>query len=306
MSYYTETGPREDLARIDVNPPEEYIGTTIMPVVPVMEKSGIMAYATVTADAAAATGRVAGVAPVATQISNSEKTYTCAEAVKRAGITPDEVKQMGGLPYADPRGASWAKRQVMAYREGLIAANVLTTASVSFDPAKFRTQGQTALNSIRKYRGQTALVGGTFTLKALVQGLLSDSVTGPLFARLVTGSDSTAAAQGLGFEAFARGLALYVGVDRVLAGDDEIWSVSGSTAEKISFTRLPPSDDPLSHKWMPVYGKVFTFIPDGVQGWEVDSVADRVNINNLYTAKQWIDVEVLNAAANYVIGGVSA
>jgi hypothetical protein len=36
----------------------------------------------------------------------------------------------------------------------------------------------------------------------------------------------------------------------------------------------------------------------------IQSVADRVNVNNLYDAYTWYTVKTLNAAANYVIDGV--
>jgi hypothetical protein len=57
---------------------------------------------------------------------------------------------------------------------------------------------------------------------------------------------------------------------------------------------------------MPVLGKTITFIPEGTQGWELQSVGDRTLINNFYDAKMWIDVETYNAGAIYTFDGVSA
>jgi len=114
MSYYTNTDARPDLATIEVNPPEGYIGTRMMPVTPVAEKAGSVAYATVTADSTAQTSRAAGVAPTPTQISNTATTWSCAEMIDRAAITPDEVNQIGGIENADQIGARWAMSKVLA------------------------------------------------------------------------------------------------------------------------------------------------------------------------------------------------
>jgi hypothetical protein len=306
MGFYTEEGERSALqSEIEVNLPEGYIGTKMMPVVPVTEKAGSMAYATVTTETAGQTGRVAGVAPSATQISNSAHAWACTEIIERAAITPDEVKQMGSIENADKIGFRWAMRSVLKAREALIAAVVLGTKDASFDPAKLRTQTQTALQALRQYPGKSVLAAGTFTLKAMVQNIASTSGIGDAFARIVTGTNSAEAVLGLSFKAWAQGLALFLGVDEVLAGDDDAWS-AGTCAEKFSLVKVDNTNDPLSHKYLPVLGKTITFIPSGSQGWELQGVADRTLINNFYDAKMWIDVETYNAAAVYTFDGVSA
>jgi hypothetical protein len=305
MSYYTETGARPDLASLEVNLPEGYIGTKIYPVVPVMEKAGSVAYATVKADSTAQTGRVAGAAPNVTQIANSATTWAAVEVIDRAGITPDEAKQMGGIAKADEVGAKWAMRQVLALREGLIAAKVLGTADDTFDAAKLRTDMQTARHSLRLYPGRTVLAASSFVLNAMVQNIAAEAGIGDAFARIVTGVNAAEAAMGLSFEAWKRGLAMFLGVDDVLAGDDAIWN-AGTYAGKFAIVKVDNTNDPLSHKYMPVIGKTFTFLPDGTSGWEVQSVADRTLLNNFYDAKQWLNVVELNAGAVYVFDGVSA
>jgi hypothetical protein len=45
-------------------------------------------------------------------------------------------------------------------------------------------------------------------------------------------------------------------------------------------------------------------MPDGANPWVIQSVADRVNVNNLYDAYLWSDVVILNAPAVYVFEGV--
>lgn len=305
MSYYTQTDQRPDLATIEVNPPEGYIGTRLMPVTPVSEKAGSVAYATVKADSTAQTGRVAGEAPSVTQISNSATTWAAVEVIDRAGVTPDEVKQMGGIEKADQIGARWAMRQVLALREGLIADVILGTADDTFDAAKLRTDVQTARQTLRLYPGRTVLAASTYVLNAMVQNIAATAVIGDAFARIVTGVNAAEAAMGLSFEAWKRGLAMFLGVDEVLAGDDAVWN-AGTRAGKFSLVKVDSTGDPLSHKYIPVLGKTFTFIPDGGNGWEVQSVGDRTLINNFYDAKLWIDVVTLNAAAVYTFDGVAS
>jgi SAM-dependent methyltransferase len=69
----------------------------------------------------------------ATQIATSSTTYTCAEAVKRGAITPDEAKQFGGIAKADEAGAKWAKRQVMRAMETVQAGVILKSGSSADD-----------------------------------------------------------------------------------------------------------------------------------------------------------------------------
>lgn len=305
MDFYTQSDARPDLANIEVNPPEGYIGTKLMPVSPVTEKAGSITFQTVTADSTAQTGRVAGAAPTVTQIANSTTTWSATEIIDRAGVTPDEAKQMGGIEKADQIGARWAMRQVLALREGRIADVILGTADATFDAAKLRTQVQTGRQELRLYPGRTVLAASSFVLNAMVQNIAATSHIGDAFARIVTGTNAAEAAMGLSFEAWKRGLAMFLGIDEVMAGDDLVWN-AGARAGKFSLVKVDASGEPMSHKFMPVLGKTFTFIPDGGNGWEVQSVADRTLINNFYDAKLWAQVVTLNAGAVYTFDGVSA
>jgi hypothetical protein len=306
MSNYTETGDRSALqSEIEINAPEGFIGTKMMPVVPVSEKAGSMSYATVTAAVTAQTGRSVGAAPTTEQISNSAEAWACTEIISRAAITPDEVKQMGGIDKADKIGFRWAMRQVLAAREALIAAVVLGTKDATFDAAKLRTQTQTALQALRLYPGKSVLASSTMTLKAMVQQIAGNEDMGPLFARIVTGTNSAEAVLGLSMKAWLQGLAMFIGVDEVLAGDDDVWN-AGTCKEKFSIVKVDNTGDPLSHKYIPVLGKTITFLPDGTLGWELQGIADRTLINNFYDAKMWVNVETYNGGAVYTFDGVQA
>lgn len=305
-AYYTEEGERPALAAMEVNAPEGFIGSKIMPTVPVTQKSGIVYYSTLTADAAAQTNRSTGAAPNGVQISQSNATYTAAEAIKRGSITPDEAKGMGGIDKADEIGAKYSKRQVMRYLESDIAALVMDSGSAvdaHFDPAKIQTQIQTALQSLRLYEGKTALVASTYNLKAMLQAMLTDGVYGPAMARLVTGTTGVEAVRGLSLDAWKQSLAIFLNVDQVLAGDDGIWNAT-AIAGRMSIIKIDDSADELSHKWKPVYGKVFQFLPDGKQPYLIESIPDRLTKNNHYDATIWYDAMALNTGANYTFDGI--
>jgi hypothetical protein len=82
-----------------------------------------------------------------------------------------------------------------------------------------------------------------------------------------------------------------------------VWN-AGVRAQKFSIVKVDTTNDPLSHKYMPVLGKTITFLPQDTQGWELQGIADRTLINNFYDAKMWIDVETYNEAAVYTFDGV--
>ena len=300
--YFTQTGDRPDLAAVDVNAPESYIGAILMPFADVADKSGTIYYNTVAADETAETGRVAGAAPSGTQIATSNTTYTCAEIIDRGKITPDEAKQMGGIEKADEVGSKFAKRNVWNLLEGNVRNVVLDSgvaASKSFDPAKVLTDVQDALDAVRLYEGKTTLVAATKTLRGMWQALLAEQSHSKALARIVNGTTTN-----LNFKAWLDAMAMYFGVDRVLAGDDSIWNAA-AVSGRFAIGKFDAGDDPMSHKWRPVYGKIWRYMPEGSNGWSVQSVADRLTHNNIYDASVWANVVELNAAAKYVFDGVA-
>lgn len=303
--YYTETGSRPELAILEVVKPEGFIADQIYPVVPVMEKAGSVAYATVVADSAAQTGRSAGVAPTSTQISNSATTYSAAEIIKRYSITPDEAKQMGGIEKADEVGAKASKRSVFTAIEEAVATEVLGgTADASFDPAKLHTTVQSAIDAVEQYEGVTSLITSTKTAKAMIQGLLADGTQGKVLARIVGGASPTVAVTGLNFKAWLDALAMYLGVDKVLLGQSRIWNATAIRG-RFAIGRLDEGVDPLSHKYLPVLGKRFQFLQDGKQPFSMETLANRDTHNNNYDASVWQDLKTLNAGALYLFDGVA-
>jgi hypothetical protein len=302
--YYTTTGQRDDLAAIPVVIPEGYIADRIYPIVPAFEKAGSVAYATVNADSAAETGRVAGAAPSATQIANSATTFAAVEYIKRYSVTPDEAKQMGNIANADEVGAKAAKRSIHRAIESAVATLVLTpAATATFDSAKVQTQVQDAIDAMELYEGRTSLVTSTKTMRALIQSLLSDSSTSKVISRIVSGSSPSVAVTGLSFQSWVDAIAMYFGIDQVLLGHSTIWN-AGANAGKFVIAKLDDGTDPLSHKYVPVLGKRFQFLRDGTNPFYVETVADYVAKNNHYDASVWFELKTLNSGAMYRFGGV--
>lgn len=302
--YYTSTGPRPDLAAIEVNPPEGYIGSMIMPTVFMGDKTGTIYYHALVSDVAAQTGRSSLAAPTGTAITNSTTTFTCAERICRGQIAPDEAKSMGGIAKADEVGAKFAKRSVMNAVETLIAtATIGSTSDATFDAAKFQGDAQTALDSVRRYSGKTTLAGSTIALRRAVQAIIADSGAGKAFSRIVSGTSPAVASQGLGLKMWIDALALYIGVDQVLAGDDAIWN-AGTNADRLIIGKFDDGADPLRHKYEPVYGRNVVYLPDGGSPWFLESIADRLTKSNNYDAAVWNNVKELNAGALYVFSGV--
>jgi hypothetical protein len=303
--YYTQTGNRDDLAALPVISPEGFIADRIYPIVPVAEKAGSVAYATVNVDSNAQTGRSAGVAPTNTQVANSATTFSCAEAIKRYSITPDEAKQMGGIEKADEVGAKAAKRSIFRKIESDVCTAILGgVASNNFDPAKIQTDVQIAIDAVEQFGGAISLVTSTKTVKAMVQALLNDSTQGKVMSRIISGTSPSVAATGLNFQAWVDALALYLGIDQVLIGKSEIWNAT-AVKGRFAIARLDDGTDPLSHKYMPVLGKRFQFLRDGVSPWYVESNANRDTKNNNYDASVWYEVKTLNSGALYLFDGVA-
>lgn len=304
--YYTITGPRPDLAAVEVNPPEGYIGSKVVPVVSVADKTGTIYYNDVTADVAAQTGRSTVTAPNSTTIAGTSTTFTCAEAISRGKIAPDEVKAFGGIAKADMIGVKFAKRNVLNAVEAAVAAVTTgSTADDTWDAAKFLQDSQTALDAVRLYYGKTTLLASTIVLKRMVEQLLQDDTYGPVLGRIVSGTSPSVAVQGVQFSAWLNALSMFIGVDQVLAGDDTIWN-AGDNAGKFVIGKFDDGSQELIHKYEPVFARNFMFLPEGGNPWFVESIGDRLTKANVYDAALWYNVVTLNAGAIYVFEGVAA
>ncbi len=306
--YTIESENRTDLLPVAeaVNPPEGYIGGKLLPTQKVTQPSGTVYYATVTADGTAATNRSAGSAPTGTRIAQSSTTFSAGEIIDRGLIAANQVEIMGGIANADKMGATFAVRSVMKKKEQNVCAAMLgVAASATFDAAKIQTQLQTAKQAIRRYSGKIALYGATETITRMVQQIIGETKTNPLFARLVTGGGPMEAAKGLSMEAYIEGLKMYLGVDEVLLGDDDIWG-AGSYDGLFGVTKLPDALTDFSFMMKPELGRYFQYIPDGGQQYRIETLGDKDDKDNKYDAIINAQEKILNSGAIYNFSGVAA
>ena len=303
MRLYTEQSERRnDLEALEVNPPEGYIGGQLVPAMTVTQKAGKIYFAAVVDAQTAQTDREAGVAPESFRIAPSDTDWTTAEAVKTAKIATDEVPTYGSIEDADKIGGTEAKRTVMAKMEADVRDMIISSApSNVLDIGDIRVQVQDeGLQPTRRYPGKSVLVGATTTIKSLVTGIIEDNSLSVPFARIVTGTDSRSAAMGLSFEAWKAGLAMYLGVDEVQTGDDDIWNESSSNAENaVALIKVPRTVEPYTHKVTPMFGRVLVYLPADAEGQEfyIQSNPNFGTLDNEYTARAWYQALVLNSAA---------
>lgn len=295
--YQTQTGARPDLAEIEVNAPEGYIGHILFPRCNSMEKTGDIYYKTVTADAAAQTGRSSGSAPTRTLLTDSTDSFTAAEVIKRYSIDRNEVKQMGGIEAADRLGGKAAKRSVLRAIEDAHAAALFDASSYSSAEditGNIIFKIRDAVRSVKRYAGETALVLPWGTFEYLIQ---QTEVTNKL---AFNGFNFQNPSQVLSIDesvirAMLGGL---FGIRQVLIGDDDHWSISGQE-DQLAVTKLPPADE-FSHKLDPVLGKTFHYLPDGEDFYVESEYDGDVKVNN-YDAFAWYQVKELNSSAKVVM-----
>ena len=298
-SNYTKTGDRPELAAIPVATPEGFIGTKIVPILPVGTKAGTLYYLSALTNVTAETGRSAGAAPSANRLALSSANVTCTEIISRANIAPEEVPLFGGIESADKAAGAWVNKQVQMAIETVIAASVLASPNENYDSTTFIEQVQGALDGMRLITGRTALVGGTATIKRIMRDL---GTTQFKFATEDEFDDNDFG--GRTFRRNLMALATYLGVDEVLAGASEVWD-TGAIADRVAVVKYDNSGDILSHKYRAVYAKIALYIPDGKNITVVRSAGDPVNVDNLYDAAAWYAMQVFNSSAKYVFDDIS-
>lgn len=301
MEYKTITGTRPDLASIEVNPVQGYIGSLIYPVVNTMEKTGTVYYKTLTADSAAQTGRSSGTAPTATLLTDSSTTFSCAEVIKRYGVDRAEVKQMGGIEACDKLGGMAAKRSVMRAMETAQAAALFTSGRYSAAP----DIGSAIIDGIigkadalSRYPGKLAFVCSTTFYRALI----SETEIKNLMGRFVPAGLGAQDILSLTKNAFLNMLQTIFAFDMVLIGDDDHWKVA-TREDSAAIVKLPDPAE-FSHKLDPVLGKTMLYLPDGVQQFDLESFFNEDTKINNYDATSWYQVKELNAAAALLVKGI--
>jgi hypothetical protein len=157
----TQGGSRPDLAKIEVNLPTGYIGSTIMPTIPVNNKSGKIYFNALTVDKDAQVGRNPGTAPTATVLSSVNVDYTTVEIIERYLIANDEVSNYGDIGKVDRIGALASKRSVLNALEKQIASMIFSGgiyASATDVSADILGGIQTAARAVKRYAGKLSVV----------------------------------------------------------------------------------------------------------------------------------------------------
>lgn len=303
---FTVTEERPDLADVTLNLPENLIALKVIPTVPVTIVSSKFRYYVPVADVAAQQDRSVGVAPTKTRVANAEGTFTCAEIIKRAAVSPDEAKNFGGIEVADEAGSRYAKKQVALALEEKAAAAFLDVAALdAFDPVNLLKQVNTANAQLKSYYGKLSLVASEQALTNMFNALVQEARVGTMFVRIVSGTAPGVAIEGLTQAQRFAALAAYMGVKQVFAGLDDVWGSTAARAASFALARLDDGAEELVYKYEPVFARRFQFLPDGVQPWSIRSIADHVNVDNLYDAQMWQETKKLNAGACVVFDGVA-
>ena len=295
--YKTRSGRRQDLEAIEVNPVIGYIGDMIYPPVNTMEKTGTVYYKTLTADAAAQTGRSAGTAPAATLLTDSSTTFSVAEAVKRYGVVRDEVKQMGGIDACDRLGGMACKRSVMRAREDAKIAQLFTGSATDISSAII-SGIETGAESVRRYAGELAFVCSSSVYRWIIK---QTEITGKLGYTFPTNRVDANTVLSVKSELFRAMLQSIVGFDKVLIFDDD--SEPSGKGDYAAIVKLPPADE-FSHKMDPVLGKEMLYLPDGMQPYNIESFYDPDDYVNNYDCFTWYQIKELNSSAKYLVNGL--
>jgi len=297
--YYTQEGDRKDLA-VNLNPPENYIGYKLMPIVEVGQKSGTVYFMDVdtVANSASQTNRASGSAPSPTLLADSSTSYTCGERIKRAAVDVTEAKQIT-VAGADKAGVRWAARQVWNAHEAEVAALIMDQdPDDTFTASTFVQDVQTALDSMRNIEGRTALVASTQTFRWICQ----NSTVAAMILRIVTGNAPGEAVQGLSLQQSTYAMAILLGVDDILLGSEELWGDEAGYGRRFAIVKYDASGDALSQKAAPIFGKTIAYLDEQGAGgiFGVSATADRVNLRNLYDCVAWWDAVQFNSEAVYL------
>lgn len=294
-TYETQRGLRPDLAAIEVNAPESYIGYRLYPAVGVMQKQGRVYYQTLTADSAAQTNRNAGEAPSRTLVTPSSATWTATEYIKRYGVTRSETKEYGGIEVADRVGGMASKRSVMRATEDAHATQALTGTATDISDGVVDGLVDAA-QDVKRYGGRLAFVLSHAVYRHLIGLTEIKEKLGWTFEPM-----QAADILSINQNVFINMLKGVFAFDEVLIGDDDHWDDSG----KAVVCKLP---DPaiFSHKLDPVLGKTMTFYPDGSQPYEVESFYDDDDKTNNYDCSAWLNIKELNADAKVVVSGLTS
>lgn len=290
----TETGRRAELEQLPVNAPTGYIGSKILPVMPVQAKAGTYYYSTLVADADAQTARAAGAAPTAVTLSESSSTFSAAERIKRYKLPWEMIPLIGGLDKSDERGAKAAKRSVI---------NALETAQLAAFIDGAGTSITTAIldgiigagDQVHRYGGRTAFVCNVGQYRWLLQ---QDEIKNLLLRTF--GGMGMVEAMSVPPDVFRSMMQTLFMVDEVLIADDQFWPYTYRTTAAV--VKIPDGTDEMSFVSEPEYGRTMIYWPtDASEPYEINSFADDDLRSNIFDCTEWDSIEEFNSGAKVLL-----
>jgi len=290
----TETGTRPELAALPVNDPIGYIGSKILPVMPVQAKAGTYYYSTLVADAAAQTARAAGAAPTAVTLSESSSTFSAAERIKRYKLPWEMIPLIGGLDKSDERGAKAAKRSVKNALETAQLAQLANGAGTDITGA-IQDGIIDAADQVSRYSGRTAFVCNVGQYRWLIQ---QDEIKNMLLRTF--GGVGYVEAMSVKPEIFKATLQTLFMVDDVLIADDLFWPYARRTVAAL--VKIPDGTDEMSFVSEPEYGRTMIYWPENATDpYEINSFPDDDLRSNIFDCTEWDSIEEFNSGAKVLL-----
>jgi hypothetical protein len=296
-----------------INAPINFIGRRFFPVIPIADKTGVLYYMSLVADALAEVRSDQYATVTAGTMGEDSANFTATEKVKSYSIPEAREKGYGGIDAADRIGVTAACRSVRRKHETDASAKVITAAR--YNAGTYLTDGQvlrgmqTVALSVGRYYGKTVLAGSTTffqnfvmasDVSAKIASLVGNGFDPKKFADAVEGQPSVALAI----------LRAFLPFDEVLVGDDAFWALSGKTDAGI-IARLPSVEDAADPERMEmamrenaVYGVGPWYLPDPASReilFQCRSYFDDSNDCNIYKAKGFFDLLELNASAAKIV-----
>lgn len=290
----TETGTRPELAALPVNAPIGYVGSKILPVMPVQAKAGTYYYSTLVADSAAQTSRAAGAAPDAVTLAESAGTFSAAERIKRYKMPWEMIPLIGGLDKADERGAKASKRSVMNALETAQLAELVDGAGSDISSAILDGIID-ACDQVHRYSGKTAMVANIGQYRWLIQ---QDEIKNLLLRTF--GGIGAVQALSAQPELVKMMMQTLFMVDEVLIADDQFWPYTYRTTAAI--VKIPDGTDEMSFVSEPEYGRTMIYWPENAtEPYEINSFADDDLRSNIFDCTEWDSIEEFNSGAKVLL-----
>ncbi len=287
---------RPDLEQLPTKQREGYIGTKILPIVKVEEKSSSTSYQTIPddpadgADGAVVTGRSAGAELAAQTISSSSVTYTCSCKESLTQIDERETPAMGGIANVDFIGGRQAKHKAMKKLDAAIKTLLFTGTATDISSGVLNGL-KVAADAIAKFDGKIVLALSKTSYRYLVSlEEIMDRLALSGFAYVNPGDVLSMKPNVL-----RDMLSQFYSIDDILIGADETWQESGLYSASL-FVQ-PEADNPLFYKEKAVLGATFQYMPDGNQPFELHSYFDENTTTNRYRSRTYDDPKILNSGA---------